>query len=59
MLSADYKTQDVQNSCNEGNVEMTNLLVFNFNGEKIYAGVNYARSWTTKLFFASRCFLRS
>eukprot|EP00171_Calliarthron_tuberculosum_P005428 IDg5428t1 len=45
---ADYVDADMQNAYYEGytgNVEVTNLLVFNFFGEIIHAGVNFPGSW--------------
>lgn len=45
---ADYSNKDVQNAYYEGytgNVEVTNIFVFNFYGEIIHAGVNYPGSW--------------
>lgn len=45
---ADYDNSDLQNAYYEGytgNVEVTNLLVFNFFGEVIHAAVNYPGSW--------------
>lgn len=45
---AHYTDCDMQNAYYEGytgNVEVTNLLVFNFFGEIIHAGVNFPGSW--------------
>lgn len=48
MPCADYTDVDMQNAYYEGyttNVEVTNLLVYNFKGELIHAALNFPGSW--------------
>lgn len=63
MLCADYSDADLQNAYYEGytgNVEVTNIFVFNFFGEIIHAGINYPGSWhDSKVVLASGLLLDS
>lgn len=46
--NADYTNLDIQNGFYDGyssDVEITNLLVFDFNGCLIHCGLNYPGSW--------------
>lgn len=48
MTCADYVDEDFRNAYYEGhtgNIEVTNIMVFNFFGEIVHAGVNFPGSW--------------
>lgn len=56
MPCAAYTDGDIQNAFYEGdtgNIEITNLFVFNLKGELIHAAINFLRSWHDSKVFES------
>lgn len=60
MPCADYEDKDLQNAFYEGytgNLEVTNIFVFNFRGEIIHSGVKFPGSWHGSKVVLESCLL--